>query len=108
MYLDLLLLLIICSFIVDISGIVDSLKYFVWLTFFKKQGRWEDIQLKPFSCLTCCFWWSGLIYLIVTGNFSLLGIAWVAFLSMMSSVITEILYWIREVVNWLLVKITPK
>lgn len=105
---DLVLLAAIVCFLVEISGIVDSLRYFVWITLFKKQGRWEDISLKPISCSLCSVFWAGIIYLLVTGTWSMEGVAVVCFLSMMSSVITEILYWIREVVNWLLVKITPK
>lgn len=89
MILDLLLIACVVCFVVDISGALRNFK-------------------KPFSCSLCMTWWIGLLYLIITRNFTVLGIAWVAFLSMMSSVITGILLWFREVFNWILVKITPR
>lgn len=89
MFLDLLLIAVVVCFVVDISGALRNFK-------------------KPFSCSLCMTWWTGLIYLLVTGNFNLLGIAWVAFLSMMSSVITGILLWFREIVTCIIVKLTPR
>ena len=86
MYIDLLLLAIIICFVVDISGAMRKFK-------------------KPFSCSLCCIWWTGLIYLLVTRNFTILGVAFVAFLSMMSSVITALLLTLREILNHILYKI---
>ena len=89
MYIDLLLLAIIICFVVDISGAMRKFK-------------------KPFSCSLCSIWWIGLIYLLVTRNFTIQGVAFVAFLSMMSSVITSLLLCIKEIFNWILLKITPR
>ena len=86
MYIDLLLLAIIICFVVDISGAMRKFK-------------------KPFSCSLCCIWWIGLIYLLVTRNFTIQGVAFVAFLSMMSSVITGFLLTLKELLNYILHKI---
>ena len=86
MYIDLLLLVVIICFIVDISGAMRKFK-------------------KPLSCSLCCSWWAGLIYLLVTGNFSIIGVAFVAFLSMMSSVISGFLLTLKELLNYILHKI---
>lgn len=89
MVLDLILLAVVVSFVVDISGALRNFK-------------------KPLSCSLCMTWWLGLIYLLVSGNFTLVGVALVAFLSMMSSVTTGILLWFREVVTCIIVKLTPR
>ena len=86
MYIDLLLLAVIICFIVDISGALRKFR-------------------KPFSCSLCCSWWGGLIYLLVTRNFTIQGVAFVAVLSMMSSVITGFLLTLKELLNYILHKI---
>lgn len=86
MYIDLLLLAVIICFIVDISGAMRKFR-------------------KPFSCSLCGIWWIGLIYLLITRNFTIIGIAFVAFLSMMSSVITGFLLTLKELINYILHKI---
>ena len=86
MYIDLLLLAIIICFVVDISGAMRKFR-------------------KPLSCSLCSIFWSGLIYLLVTKNFTIQGVAFVAFLSMMSSVITGFLLTLKELLNYILHKI---
>lgn len=89
MFLDLVLIAVVVCFVVDVSGAMKNFK-------------------KPFSCSLCSTWWTGLIYLLITKQFSIIGVAWVAFLAMMTPVITGTLLWVREVLNWILVKITPR
>ena len=86
MYLDLLLLSVTICFVVDISGAMRKFR-------------------KPFSCSLCCSWWIGLIYLLVTKNFTIQGVAFVAFLSMMSPIITGFLLTLKELLNHVLYKI---
>lgn len=97
LYLELLLLAAIVVFIVDISGIVETLKSAV--------GRWLGIRierLKPFDCSLCMVWWCGLLYLWIVGRFSLLPIAVVALLATFSLQISGILQVARGLVQWVI------
>lgn len=77
--LNLILLQIIVVFIVDISGAIDSLKSGLkWLLTKGKMSN-SNYILKPFDCSMCSQWWCGLIYLLITGHFTIPYIAFVAF-----------------------------
>lgn len=69
--LSLFLIQVIVCCIVDISGIIDSLKWLIWKLFCKGIGKPENITLKPIDCSCCMTFWSGLVYLICTGNITL-------------------------------------
>ena len=54
--------------LVFLSGFVDSIDEFV-------QKKWKFHHLpKPFSCSLCTTWWASLIYVLATGQLSLLSI----------------------------------
>ena len=61
---------------------------------------------KPFSCGTCLLWWSGLIYLIVIGQFTFLNIACVALVSAFTPEILAFIYFMKGLYNHILDGIT--
>ena len=94
---DLLFLAVIIVFIVDLSGFTDA-----WLGAFSKWLGHTVREFKPFTCSLCMTWWTGIIYLIVTGRFCLPLLAYVAGLAFLSLPISEILIFIRELLlKWL-------
>lgn len=96
-YLNLLLLAFIVVFVVDISGMVDTLKGLI--------GRWLGVKLerlKPFDCSLCMIWWCGLGYVLAVGRFSLVSVAYVALLSSFSIQIGGILQAARGAVQWVI------
>ena len=96
-YTDLLFLTVIVVFIVDVSGFTES-----WLHALSRWLRHQVTSLKPFSCSLCMTWWSGLIYLIITGRFCLPLIAYVALMAFLSLPISEFLIFIREtLLRWI-------
>lgn len=84
MFLDLLFLALITVFIIDYSGVIQSLEEGLqkWL----KMPNRAHIP-KPFSCSLCMTFWLGLFYLLITAHFSLMGVAYVCFLAAMSQVL---------------------
>ena len=97
LYLELFLLALIVVFIVDISGIVESMKGAI--------GRWLGItlqRLKPIDCSLCMVWWSGLSYLLAVGRFELLPIVAVAVLATFSVQIGGILQVARGLLQWVI------
>ena len=86
--LDLIFLTFIICFIIDVSGVMTDIRKFVAkqiYKFTKIKVEYKDLRLKPIGCSLCSTWWAGLIYLIIFGKFTLEYIAFVAFLSLISS-----------------------
>lgn len=80
---NLLFLSLIIVFIIDYSGIVQEVEEVLqkWL----KMPNKAHIP-KPFSCSLCMTWWTGLIYLIIAGQFTFMAVAYVALLSAFTTV----------------------
>lgn len=100
--LDILLIAVIVVCIVDISGFTDS-----WKSGLKRLmtgGRMSDpnYNLKPFDCSTCLIFWSSVLYLIITQQFTLFMLAYSLFVSVMSIVIKDFIFFIRNVLIWLI------
>lgn len=96
-YLELFLIALIAVFIVDISGVFESLKASI--------GRFLRVKierLRPFDCSLCMVWWSGLLYLIVVGRFELLPIVFVSVLATFSVQIGGIMQVARGLVQWVI------
>ena len=77
-FVDLLILTCLCVFVIDYSGFIGEME--------QMATRWFKSPLplripKPFSCSLCSSFWTGLIYLAVTGNFTLPWIGVVAALA---------------------------
>ena len=96
-YLDLLFLALIVVFIVDLSGWTDT-----WLDAFSRWLGHKVKEFKPFTCSLCMTWWTGIVYLIVTGRFSLGLLAYVALLAFLSFPISQFLIFIKELLlKWI-------
>jgi hypothetical protein len=82
--------------LIDLSGIIQTIKYLIWKHLFKGIGRPEDIRLKPFDCTLCSTWWTGIILMIVTSNFTLINLMLTALVSYFSKHITELLLIVND------------
>lgn len=91
---DLVLVAFITIYIVDISGFTQSWRALVA----KFLGVSEDAlrPLPPFDCSLCMVWWVSLVYLLVTGTFTLPWIALAALLSMMAYPFGQMIVLVRE------------
>lgn len=91
MIINLILISFITCYIIDISGIIDSLDSFLQKKF--KSPVYHTP--KPFNCSLCMAFWFGLIYLLLAGSLTLPLITITCLLSMLTPVITRLLYFIR-------------
>lgn len=99
---NLTLMAAIVVFIVDISGAVDSLKSGLKWILTKGKMKNSDYQLKPLDCSLCMTFWSGIIYLLITNNFTLPYLAFVCLLACFSGVIKTSILLVEDI----LIKIT--
>ncbi len=94
-----LLLAGLVCFVVDCSGVVDEIE----------KGLRRILRTrnafrlgKPWSCSLCLVWWSELILLLVTGNFTFPLVALSGLLSFLSSEISDTLFLIKGLINKLI------
>lgn len=100
---NLLCIQIILVFIIDLSGAINSLSSLVW--------RWLNPKL-PYtgwmipliSCSLCSTWWSGILYILITG-FTWELLLYVALLAYFTPVTKDLLIIIKELIIKLLNKI---
>lgn len=101
---NLLLIQLIVVFIVDLSGIVDTLKQFIWRKWIKV-GDWRLIRLKPVDCSLCSTWWCCIIYLLITGNLNLITILVSAVLAFLASTAGDFLTLIKDTITKIITKL---
>lgn len=67
---NLILIQIICVLLVDVTGVIEDMLTPIvrWLS-----GTKIGTIGKPFSCSLCMTFWTGLIFLLATGNFTLVN-----------------------------------
>lgn len=84
----------IVVYIIDLSGIVESVK--------DALGKWIGVKvgrLKPIDCSLCMVWWVCLVYIIATGEFTLPMVLACAVLSFLSGIIKEVMQLVRELLT---------
>ena len=94
--LDLFLIAVIVVCIVDISGFTDSWKSGLKRLLTKGKMSNPNYSLKPLDCSTCLIFWSSLLYLIITQTLTLYMLAYVLVISVMSVVIKDLIFFIRD------------
>lgn len=92
---DVLAVSVIVCYIVDISGIVESVKMQIWKWLFNGKREYVDFSLKPFDCSLCMCFWIGMIWLICQGGFNLFNVLVVCMFSMLSEQITNMLLLVK-------------
>ena len=97
---NLFILTCIIVFIIDLSGFVDEMVKRVYYKYIKV-GDYHTLipKLKPFTCATCLSFWAGLIYLLITSQFTITMIGYVCLLAFLSPIIGDILVMIKDVMN---------
>lgn len=96
MILELLIITTIICFIIDISGIIESMEW--WLS------KWLKVNCKipkPFSCSLCMSFWIGVIWISIF-EFTLFNLLFVCLFAMMSEEITQILSTIKYLIHRLI------
>lgn len=84
MLMDLLMISVITCFIIDVSGIIESIE--------NMMGKWlggKVVIPKPFSCSLCMCFWVCLIWLAVQSQFTLFNIMMVCMISALTEQISN-------------------
>ena len=97
---NLFILTCIIVFIIDLSGFVDEMVKRLYYKYIKV-GDYHTLipKLKPLTCSLCLSFWAGLIYLLITSQFTVLMLGYVCLLSFLTPIIGDILVMIKDVIN---------
>ena len=107
MFIELLLLTIIICFVIDISGFFNFVKKFIAsrLEHKYKNLKYEDIKIPFATCSLCTVWWTGIIYLLCIGEFTLVNFTFVALLALLSSNISGMLLTFKDLLSMIETKL---
>lgn len=94
MLLNLFLIACIVVIIVDLSGIIDSIKYAIGKMLGAKD--YHNIKLKPFECSFCMTFWISLIYIIVMGELTLFNIFYICLMSTFTTIIKDTILTLKD------------
>ena len=97
---NLFILTCIIVFIIDLSGFVDEMVKRVYYKYIKV-GDYHTLipKLQPLTCSLCLSFWVGLIYLLITSQFTIIMVGYVCLLEFLSPIIGDILVMIKDVIN---------
>lgn len=97
-YINILLIAVICVCIIDISGFIDTIKSALNKVITKGKLTNSNYSLKPIDCSLCMTWWSGLIYLICYNSVSLLNIAILLLIAISTPIINDIIRLFQDLI----------
>lgn len=104
MIINLIILQLIVVFIIDISGIIDTIKRFIWRVLIKGKP-YQDFEMKPLDCSLCMMFWSGLIYIIMNNEFTLLNILIICLLAFLTNFSKDLYYLVSDLLVKLIITI---
>lgn len=106
-YIELLLLAFVITWVVDCSGFSDTL--LGWASKFTARYGYPPVHdLPPFTCSLCATWWGCLLFSLVAGEFSLPVLAYCAALAGLSKTLAKFFIFITETLDMLLGKLMDK
>ena len=91
MILKLFYITLIVVFVIDHSGMIDTIKGALakWL-------KVREVRIKPFDCSLCMSWWCGLLALAIERQFTLGNIVAVALFALFADKIADTLTLLRD------------
>ena len=105
MILNFLIIAVIWVVILDLTDFMPTVKGWISSILTKGKCHNSDYQLKPFDCSLCMSWWSILIYIIVTNQFTLLNIMLALLIAWATPIIKDILILANTGINTLINKL---
>lgn len=104
MFLRLIIIACVVVLTIDISGFVQSLKRFISLKLTKGKIDSNSFSIKPFDCSYCMTFWCGLLFTIVSGEFTLVNLLYVCLVPFFTDTIRQTLLLIKDTLNKLIDK----
>lgn len=94
-YLNILLIAVICVVVIDLSGFIDSIKHLIWKFAFNNKP-YKEYSIKPFDCSLCSSFWISLIYVLIIHQLSIPIIAYILIIAYFTTTIKDIILFIKD------------
>ena len=94
-YIEILQLELIMIFLLGLSGSVHNLIYPLIQRMLRTH---RSIEIKLLECELCYSFWTGIIYLLVTQQFTITMMLYVCLISYMAPIFKDILWMIKELI----------
>lgn len=107
-YLELFLLSLIVSFLINLSGAIDSLKRFIFRLIRGSEAQYINYELKPIDCSLCMTFWTSIIYTVCSSSFTVFTFVFICVLSYYTLHITGIYTLIDDLLTSVKIKIYSK
>lgn len=95
MYIDLLTIALMWVVILDTTDFYDRVTGGIRAALTGGKFR-KPFYVKPFCCSLCMTWWSGVVYLLLTHNLTLLHVGYVLGLSFFTPTLKDVLLLVRD------------
>ena len=96
MIINLFLIAIFWVFVIDYASFVSTIEEAVSKRLTRSKMKFHIPR--PFSCSLCMTFWTGLAYILITNNFSIMNLIWVSAASASTPIIDETLQFVRDAV----------
>lgn len=96
--LNIFLISMVLVFCIDLSGAMDKFNKIVWNKLYPGI-KYNDWSIPLIGCSLCCSWWAGIIYLMISGTFSWMMLAYVALIAFLTPITKDILILIKDLLN---------
>lgn len=106
-YLNILFVTLIFVIGIDILGFWDEFSKLLSRIITKGKVV-KPIDIKPFSCSVCCVFWSNIIYMFVSHNFSIFNVFIIIALAMLAPEMGSLIIMFKDWIAALINKLTPK
>ena len=108
MFIKLLIIALVNVIIIDLSGFINTLKLLVSKYLTHSKISTTNFRLRPFDCSFCMTFWTGLLYTLVIGQFTLVNLLIILLLAYFTSSIKDILLLLKDLVSKLTITIYDK
>lgn len=102
MYLELLCVTLIIVWILDLSGVMSSIKHGIWKWVWNNKTPYQEFSFKPWECSLCMTHHICLLLLFILYKFTIFNYAYICLLAFLTPIIKDILLLVREVMIWVL------
>lgn len=102
MYLELLLVSAIIVWILDLSGVMISIKGAIWKWVWGKKVPYRDFSFKPWECSLCMTHHICLLLLFVLYDFTIYNYAYVCLIAFLTPITKDVLIWVKDTLQTLI------
>ena len=97
--LNLFLISVIWVLILDIAGFSEEIRKIAGKILGISPSLAQNLSLKPLTCSLCMTWWTGLIYLIITRNFTFIYLTLTLLFACFTTITKDLIFLVQDLIT---------